>query len=80
MDLTLLLKGKIVNYMTDAKVVVQLEIKTAIEKNHSEDLEPSTPENDWWPPIRNWTTIEVEFTNGFKTSYNKLSEIDLVKA
>lgn len=75
MNLTDLLKGKKVNYMTDAKVVVQLEIKTAEEKLNSRDLAPATRENDWWPPSENWITIEVEFTNGFRTSYPSLSKI-----
>lgn len=73
-----LLKGKKVNYMTDAKVVVQLEIKEAKEKHHSRDLAPATIYNDWWPPNESWTTIELEFTNGFKKSYDSISEIDLV--
>jgi len=79
MDLTDLLKGKMVNYLTDAKVVVQLEIKSVKESNHSRDLEPATRENDWWPQTYDWTTIDVEFTSGFIKSYNSLSAIDLVK-
>ena len=78
MKLTDLLKGKKVNYMTDAKVVVQLEIKEAKEERHSRDLAPATRENDWWPPSEDWTTIEVGFTNGFRKSYRSLSEIELV--
>ena len=78
MKLTDLLKGKKVNYMTDAKVVVQLEIKEAKEERHSRDLAPATRENDWWPPSEDWTTIVVEFTNGFRKSYRSLSEIELV--
>jgi len=73
-----LLKGKLVNVMTDAKVVVQLEIETAEETHHSEDLAPATRENDWWPPSRDWTTIDIKFTNGFQKSYHNLSEIDIV--
>lgn len=80
MKLTDLLKGKKVNYMTDAKVVVQLEIKEAKEERHSRDLAPATRENDWWPPSEDWTTIEVEFTNGFRKSYRSLSEIELASA
>jgi hypothetical protein len=78
MKLTDLLKGKKVNIMTDAKVVVQLEILSAEEQRNSQDLEPATRENDYWPPSREWTTIEVEFTNGYVKSYHSLSEIDLV--
>lgn len=79
MNLTDLLKGKKVNYMTDAKVMVELEIKTAKEENHSRDLAPATRENDWWPPSEDWTTIEVEFTNGFRKSYRSLGAIDIVE-
>jgi hypothetical protein len=79
MELTELLKGRKVNIMTDAKVMVQLEIKTAKEEHHSQDLEPATRENDWWPKSREWSTIEVEFTNGFRKSYGSFSEIDIVK-
>jgi hypothetical protein len=42
MKLTDLLKGKKVNIMTDARVVVQLEILSAEEEHHSQDLEPAT--------------------------------------
>ena len=77
MNLTDLLKGKKVNYMTDAKVMVQLEIKAVEEESHSRDLAPATKENDWWPPMEIWTTINVEFTNGFKKQYRSLSEIEL---
>lgn len=79
MNLTDLLQGKKVNYMTDAKVMVELEIKTATEESHSRDIAPATRENDWWPPSEDWTTITVEFTNGFKKTFRSLSEIELVK-
>jgi hypothetical protein len=65
--------------MTDAKVMVELEIESVEEKHHSRDLEPSTRENDWWPKSENWTTIDVKFTSGFVKSYSSLSNIDLVK-
>ena len=78
MSITDLLKGKIVNIMTDAKVVVQLEVESAEEKIHSRDLEPATPENDWYPTSEKWGTIEVKFTNGYLKSYSSLSQIDVV--
>lgn len=77
MKLIDLLKGKKINYMTDAKVVVQLEVKNVEEERHSRDIGPSTPENDWWPEQETWTTINIEFTNGFKKSYRSLSEIEI---
>jgi hypothetical protein len=78
MDLTELLKGKMVRIMTDAKVVVELEIESVDEKRHSRDLEPSTRENDWWPRTEDWTTFEVKFINGYVKSYRSLKEIDTV--
>jgi hypothetical protein len=79
MDLTDLLKGKKVNYMTDAKVNVELEIESAEEERHSRDLEPATRENDWWPKSEDSTTIDIKFTSGFVKSYKSLSEIQLIK-
>lgn len=79
MNIENLIKGKKVRIMTDAKVQVELEVKTVEEKRHSRDLEPATRENDWWPASEDWTTYEVEFTNGFRKSYRNLSDIDLVE-
>ena len=72
-----LLKGKIALVMTDAKVVVELEIKDVKQNNHSKDLEESGPHNDWWHKTRDWTTFDVRFVNGFVKSYKSLNEIDL---
>jgi len=79
MKLNDLLKGKFVDVMTDARVVVSLQIENIEEKSHSEDLEPPSISNDFYPPSRDWTTIEILFTNGFKKSYRSLTEINLTK-
>jgi hypothetical protein len=55
-----------------------LRLKEVNEQHHSRDLAPATSANDWWPPSEDWTTIEVEFTNGFKKSYRSFSEIELI--
>lgn len=73
-----LLKGKTVNVMTDAKVVVQLVIESVTENKHWEELEPATRENDWWPTSREWTTVSVKFTNGFTKTYDSIKYIDIV--
>lgn len=75
MEINDLLKGKVIDVLTDTRVTVQLEIASAKEVHHSEDLAPATAANDWWPPSRDWTTIDIEFTNGFKKSYGSISEI-----
>lgn len=75
MDVLDLLKGKVLLVKTDMLVEVRLTIKEVIQNNHSEDLEPSTRENDWWPQTRDWTTYTVKFTNGSKKEFSSLGEI-----
>ena len=70
------LKGKKIMVETDMGVSVELEIKEVKEEHHSEDLEPATPANDWWPPSRNWTNYRVIFTTGKSKVYNSLTEIN----
>jgi hypothetical protein len=75
MNILDLLKGKKMMVMTDMKVEVELEIKKVEDNNQREDLEKATPENDWWPASRSWTTWTVYFTNGAQKSFTSLDEI-----
>lgn len=61
--------------LTDVGVVVELEIKEVVHNRHSEDLEPSTAANDWWPKSREWSTYTVRFTNGHSKNYSSIEEI-----
>ena len=79
MDLSSLLKGKKAIIKTEVGVDVQLEIEKVEEKYHSEDLEPATKENDWWPKSRSWTTYDITFINGYRKSYHSISEIILAE-
>jgi len=79
MKITDLLKGKKVKVMTDAKVEVELTIESVKEKHHSQDVGPSNAENDWWPEQATWKTIDVTFTNEYKKSYDRLSDIEIVE-
>lgn len=72
-----LAKGKRIMVKTDVGVMVELEIEKIEPKNHSRDLEPATRENDWYPVQQTWITYDVYFTNGYKKSYQYLSEIDI---
>lgn len=72
-----LLKGKKMMVMTDMKVVVELEIKEVKCVPHSQNLEPATPANDWWPASRDWTTYTVYFTNGAVKEFSSLNEINV---
>lgn len=73
-----LLIGKKIIVKTDVGVNVELEIKKVEAEHHSEDLEPSTQANDWWPETRDWTTYRVHFTNGHSKLYHSLNEIEVL--
>jgi hypothetical protein len=75
MNILEILKGKTIMVETDMKTIVELEIKEVIENNHSEDLELSTRENDWWPKTREWKTYTVHFTNGASKSFSSILDI-----
>lgn len=78
MNLLDLLVGKKMKVMTDMKVEVELEIKKVEEKHHSQDLEPATAANDWWPASRDWTTYTVYFTNGSTKVFSSINEIKII--
>jgi len=73
-----LLVGRKMKIMTDVLVEVELEIASVEEQHHSQDLEPSTSKNDFWPASRDWTTYEVKFTNGSRKSFQNLSDIKIL--
>lgn len=73
-----LLKGKKMRVMTDMKVEVELEIELVKENHHSQDLEPSTAANDWWPASREWKTYTVTFTNGAKKNFDNINQIKVL--
>jgi hypothetical protein len=79
MNLLDLLIGKKMKVMTDVKVEVELEIKNVEVKHYSEDLEPATASNDWWPASREWTNYIVYFTNGGSKIFNSINEIEIVE-
>lgn len=72
------LKGKKMMVKTDMGIPVELEIKEIKESHHSEDIGPSTKENDWYPEQRTWTTFDVIFTNGSRKSFQSLSELNVL--
>ena len=72
-----LLKGKNIKIMTDARVEVILQIESVKTENHSRQITPDTPENDWWGESVEWNTYKVLFTNGFSKSYDNLGDIKI---
>lgn len=77
MNLFDLLKGKKVKVLTNMNTEAILEIKEVIKNVHSEELEPGTPQNDWWPKTRDWNTYTVKFTNGADLDYASIEEIEV---
>lgn len=77
MNVLELMKGRNIVVTTDVGASVELQIKEVKENRHSEPLEPSTKENDWWPASRDWTTYTVYFTNGHSKTYSSLNEINV---
>ena len=78
MNILELAKGKKMIIETDMKAMVELEVKNIEPVSHSEELEPSTPQNDWWPKTNVWTTYVVHFTNGAKKEYQSLHDIKFI--
>lgn len=78
MDIMELLKGRKINYLTEALVPVRLEIREVRRLISFRPLEVASKENDWWPRTETLESIEIEFTNGFKRKYKSLFEIDFV--
>ena len=70
-------KGRKMKVPTDMGVDVELEIFEVKDVKHSQDLEPATRENDWYPASRSWSTIRVTFTNGKSKEYSSINEIKI---
>ena len=70
-----LVKGKKMIVETNMGVSVELEIKEIEPGWPTVNLEPATPENDWWPAAYTWTTYKVQFPTGKSKEYNSLNEI-----
>lgn len=78
MNILELFKGKKMKVMTDMGVEVELTIKEVKENKCSEDLEPATSANDWWPASRDWTEYIVEFTTGKTKKFDSLTQINVI--
>lgn len=78
MNILQLLKGKRMKVMTEVGVEVEVTIKEVKENHHSQELEPATPQNDWWPATRDWTTYTVYFTTGKSKTFSSLNELQII--
>lgn len=74
-----LLKGKKIELDTDVGVKVVVEIKSIKENWHSEDLEPATKANDWYPNQRTWNTYTIFLSTGKFIQIYSLSELKIVE-
>lgn len=73
-----LMAGRKIIVETEVGAYVELTIKEVKREHHSEDLEPSTQANDWWPASREWDTYVVYFTNGHHKIYDNLESINVI--
>lgn len=73
-----LLKGKKIELDTEVGVKVVVEIKSIKENRHSEDLEPATKANDWYPNQRTWNTYTIFLSTGKHIQVNSLSNLKIV--
>lgn len=73
-----LLKGKAMMVLTNVGVKVELTIDRVVEERKSQDLEPATKENDYYPSSFQYADYTVHFTNGHKESYRYISEIVII--
>ncbi len=58
--------------------IVVLEIEDIKTTNHSEELEPATPANDWWPASRDWTETRIYFVDGSNIQTHGSEKLDIV--
>ena len=58
--------------------MVELEIEDIKTTHHSEELEPATRENDWWPASRDWTETKIYFVDGSSIQTYDGEKLDIV--
>jgi hypothetical protein len=72
------LVGKKLRHRNQYGRTVILEIEDIKTTNHSEDLEPKTAANDWWPATRDWTETRIYFVDGSSIQTYQGENLDIV--
>jgi hypothetical protein len=72
------LVGKKLRHRNQHGREVVLEIEKAAIDHHSQEDEPATRENDWWPKTTDWTTFTIQFVDGSRKEFSFTSTLDIV--
>lgn len=72
------LVGKKLRHKNQYGKTVILEIEDIKTHNYSEKIGPSTPENDWWPPTRDWSETRIYFVDGSSITTYDGEKLDIV--
>jgi len=70
--------GKKLRHRNQYGRTVILEIEDIKTHNYSEDLEPATPANDWWPATRDWSETKIYFVDGSSITTYEGQKLDIV--
>jgi hypothetical protein len=70
--------GKKLRHRNQYGRTVVLEIEDIKTTHHSEELEPATRENDWWPASRDWTETKIYFVDGSSIQTYDGEKLDIV--
>lgn len=58
--------------------MVVLEVEKAAIDHQSQDLEPATQANDWWPKSHDWTEFKIQFVDGSVKLFGFSDHLDIV--
>lgn len=72
------LVGKKLRHTNQYGRSVILEIEDIKTHNYSEDLEPATRANDWWPKTRDWSETKIYFVDGSSITTYEGQKLDIV--
>ena len=57
---------------------VVLEVEDIKHEHGSRELEPATPQNDWWPATEEWSKTLVCFVDGSSIEVSQSTKLDIV--
>lgn len=73
-----LLVGKRVEHVNSHCRKVALEVEDVRFNTHTRELEPATPQNDWWPRSETRQWLDICFVGGSKMEASLYTNINVV--
>lgn len=70
--------GKKLRHRNQYNRTVVLEIEDIKTITRSQELEPATPANDWWPTTTDWTETRIYFVDGSSIQTYDGDKLDIV--